>query len=224
MLPLLMPRLAAMLLLAVGGVVPPPAAPRVHTDDRSTEVFRLDCGNTLGHREVTLFRNGTVRLRDGARGKEQMGLAELGPDERDGVLRRLAGEDLSEVEEKTEGPVGDWVERCVLVLALPDRPARTFHYGRYDTLSLPLSRLLRVVSDTAAKVRVMEGAEHLPEGYDPRPGDVLKRVDGQIFEVFGFTADKKGVELEGEDEPVTLYVLREQMRMEFVALISRPRQ
>jgi len=213
-----------LLLLAAGGAVPPPPAPRAHTGDRSTEVFRFDCGSTLGHREVTLFRNGTVRLRDGERGKERMGLVELGPDEMDGVLRRLAAEDLSEVDERTRGPEGDWIERCALTLALPDRPARTFRYGRYDALALPLARVLRVVGDMAEKVKVMEGAEHLPEGYEPRPGDVLQRVDGQLFEVFEFTADKKGIELRGVDEPLTLYVLREQLRQEFVGLVSRLRR
>ncbi len=150
-----------------------------------------------------------------------MGLVELGPDEMDGVLRRLAAEDLSEVEERTRGPEGDWIERCVLTLALPDRPARSFRYGRYDTLALPLTRVLSVIGDMAGKVKVMEGAERLPDGYEPRPGDVLKRVDGQLFEVFEFTADKKGVEFQGVNEPVTLYVLREQLRQEFVALVSQ---
>jgi hypothetical protein len=188
---------------------------------RTTEIFRWDCGSTLGHREVTLFGNGTVRLRDGERGKEQMGLAELGPDELDGALRRLAAEDLSETDDRERGPQGDWIERCALTLALPGKPVRSFRYGRYDSLSLALSRVLRVVSDLAEKVRVMEGAEHLPEGYEPQVGDVLKRVDGQLFEVFEFTTDKKAVECHGVDEPVAIYVLREELRKEFVALVSR---
>jgi hypothetical protein len=216
----MLPALAA-LLLSLGGAVPRPAPPPVRGDERTTEIVRLDCGSALGYREVTLFGNGTVRLKDGERGKERMGLAELGPDEMDGALRRLAAEDLSETDEQTRGPEGDWIERCELKLALPGKPARSFRYGRYDSLSLPLSRVLRVVSDLAAKVQVMEGAEHLPEGYEPRVGDVLKRVDGQLFEVFEFTTDKKGVECHGVDEPVTLYVLREELRKEFTALVSR---
>lgn len=216
----MLPAFAA-LLLSLGGAVPRPAPPPVRGDERTTEIVRLDCGSALGHREVTLFGNGTVRLKDGERGKERMGLAELGPDEMDGALRRLAAEDLSETDEQARGPEGDWIERCELKLALPGKPARSFRYGRYDSLSLPLSRVLRVVSDLAAKVQVMEGAEHLPEGYEPRVGDVLKRVDGQLFEVFEFTTDKKGVECHGVDEPVTLYVLREELRKEFTALVSR---
>jgi len=211
----------ALALWMLGGAVPAPAPPLSHAADRTTEVLRWDCGSTLGHRELTLFGNGTVRLKDGERGKERMGLAELGPDEMDGALRRLADEDLSETDERSRGPEGDWIERCALTLALPGKPARSFRYGRYDTLSLPLSRVLKVVSDLAEKVQVMEGAERLPEGYEPRVGDVLKRVDGQLFEVFEFTVDKKGVECHGVDEPVTLYVLREELRKEFVALVSR---
>lgn len=214
---------AAWAFMVLGGVVPPPAPPRARAADRSTEIFRLDCGSTLGHREVTLFKNGTVRLREGERGKERMGLAELGPDEVAGALRRLAEEDLSQVEERARGPEGDWVEGCALSLALPDKPPRTFRYGRYDALALPLSRVLRVVDDLAAKVVVMEGAEHLPEGYEPHPGDVLKRVDGQLFEVFEFTVDHKGLEMRGVNQPLVLYVLIEQLRQEFVALVSRRR-
>jgi hypothetical protein len=69
----------------------------------------------------------------------------------------------------------------------------------------------------------MEGAEHLPEGYEPHPGDVLKRVDGQLFEVFEFTVDHKGLEMRGVNQPLVLYVLIEQLRQEFVALVSRRR-
>src|SRR5262249_15217685 len=131
--------------------------------------------------------------------------------------------DLSEVEERTRGPEGDWIERCTFALALRDHAPRTFHYGRYDALPLALSRVLRVVDDLAGKVVVMEGAEHLPDGYEPRPGGVLKRNDGQLFEFFEFTVDHKGIELHGVDEPLTLYVLGEQLRQEFVALVSRRR-
>ncbi|HTQ81341.1 MAG TPA: hypothetical protein VMM92_15185, partial [Thermoanaerobaculia bacterium] len=110
---------------------------------------------------------------------------------------------------------------CELDLALPGRPPRTFRFGRYDTLPLPLSRVLRVVEDLAAKVGDLRAKEHLPEGYDPHPGDVLKRVDGEAYEVVSFTADGKGVELWGVDQPLTLYVLKVEMAREFVALVSR---
>lgn len=186
--------------------------------DRTREIVRYDCGNALGHREVTLFGNGTVRIRDGERGKELMGLAELNPDQLQGALNRLQAEDLSE-DRVEKGIQGDWIERCELRLELPGKPLQTFRFGRYDQLPLHLSRVLLVVGDVAAEVGDVRGKEELPVGYEPRPGDVLKRVDGQRFRIRAFTADKKGVELQGIDAPLTLFILRDQLRQEFVALI-----
>src|SRR5215217_1069964 len=81
-------RIPALLALALLPV-PLPAAPPA--SDRSTEVVRLECASDLGRREVTLFGNGTVRLREGLRGKEEaLGLAELDPAELAGALARLA--------------------------------------------------------------------------------------------------------------------------------------
>jgi hypothetical protein len=193
---------------------PPPS-------DRLVEVLRLDCANRLGRREVTLFGNGTLRLRDGPIGKEWMGLAELGPDELQGVLRRLAQEDLSDAGNLPQGVAGDWIEKCDLVLELPGKPRRKFFYGRYDTLPLSLFHVQGIAGELAAKVAVLRDAEQLPEHYEPRLGDVLKRTDGTRFRVINFTSDKKGVELDGLDQPLYLIVLKEQMQMEFVALVSR---
>jgi len=201
--------------LAVG--VPPSGA----RDDRSFEVFDFDCTSPLGRRQVTLFANGTVRLREGELGKEAMGLAELDPDALHGALARLGAENLGEIDQLPRGVDGEWVERCELRLALADRPERSFRFGRYDALPLPLSRLLRVVEDCAGKVGGVHKKEHLPEGYEPHPGDVLKRTDGQLFEVIAFTADDKGVELLGVDQPLTLYVLRVEMGREFESLVRR---
>src|SRR3954466_15974959 len=87
-------------------------------DPRSFEVLRYECASELGRREVTLFLNGTVRLRDGEPGKEAMGLAELNPDELDGAVNRLAEEDLSESRRLPSGVEGQWVEKCMLALHL----------------------------------------------------------------------------------------------------------
>jgi hypothetical protein len=206
-------------LLLLAAATPPPAAPPLSA--RSTELIKLDCGNQLGRREVTLFANGTVRLREGPPGHDELALAELGPDELNAFLRRLEEEDLSEVGTLERGIEGDWIERCNLAVALPGRPFRSFRYGRYDTLPLPLSRLLRVIDDIGAKVIEPKSAERLPENYEPQPGDVLRRLDGQLFEVVAETTDHKGIELWGVDQPFTLYVPRDKLRDQFVALISR---
>ncbi len=200
-----------------GDAVPAPS-------DRSIEVLRFDCASRLGRREVTLFGNGTIRLRDGPIGKEWMGLAELGPEELQGTLRRLADEDLSEAAHLLPGVVGDWIEKCDLVLELPGRQRQKFFYGHYDALPLALYHVQRIAEELAAKVAVLRDAEQLPARYEPRLGDVLKRTDGNRYRVVNFTSDRKGVELDGLDQPLHLVVLKEQMRLEFVAIVSRERE
>jgi hypothetical protein len=198
------------------------AAPALHAvDARSVEIIRLDCANELGRREVTLFANGTIRLREGPEGEELMGLAEMGPSEVQAFLERLKGENLSEIQKLPSGIDGQWIEKCMLSMALPDRPARIFHFGRYDTLPLQLSRVLTVVQDMGAKVTTLEGGKRLPDGYVPRLFDVLERVDGNEYRITGFSVDGKGVELQGVFQPVVVYMPLEQIRTEFRDLVSR---
>jgi len=210
------------LVLLLAGLPLSAATPSV--SDRSTELLRYGCKNDLGRREVTLFANGTVRLRDGnpgVEGEDWMGLSELNPDQLEGAIHRLEGEDLSEIHRLPSGVEGNWIERCTLSLELPGRDVRVFHFGRYDALPLQLSRVIRVAEDVAAEVKDIRGREELPADYEPRPMDILKRRDGQNFRVLGFTSDKLGVELEGVDVPLTVYVPRADMKREFVALIER---
>jgi hypothetical protein len=203
--------------------LPQEAQPAAPPSERLVEVLRLDCASRIGRREVTLFGNGTIRLRDGPIGKEWMGLAELAPEELAGTLRRLAQEDLADASRVPPGVAGDWVEKCDLVLELPGQPARKFFYGRYDPLPLGLYHVQRLAEELAGKVAVLRGAERLPERYEPRLGDVLKRTDGSHYRVVNFTSDRKAVELDGLDQPLHLVVLKEQMRLEFVAIVSRER-
>lgn len=196
--------------------VPPPS-------ERTLEVLRVDCANRLGRREVTLFGNGTIRVRDGPLGKEWMGLAELGPDELQGVMRRLAAEDLADADHLPAGPGGDWVEKCAMTLELPGQRRQRFSYGRYDALPLSLSHVQAIAAELGAKVPGLHSTEQLPERYEPRIGDVVKRTDGTLYRIVNFTSDKKGVELDGLEQPIHLLVLKEQLRLEFVALMSRER-
>jgi hypothetical protein len=190
--------------------------------DRAIEVLRYGCANELGHREVTLFQNGTVRLIDGPPGQEWMGLSELSPEELDGAVNRLEAEDLSEAQRHMPSSVsGPYIERCELHLLLSDKKPQVFHFTHYDALPLNLSRVLQVAKDMEAKVEDLRGKEELPPDYEARQYDVLKRRDGQRYKIVRFTPDNKGVELEGLDQPLYLFVLREEMHKEFVALLSR---
>jgi hypothetical protein len=208
--------LLAVAALAVAFAEPPPASAK------SQVLVRYECRNELGRREITLFGNGTVRLREGLKEDPRMTLGELTPDELTAFVARLGGEDLSEVPPETDNALdGAWIETCRFELSLPDAPPRAFVFGRYDSLQLGLSRLVRIAEDLAAKVDPRARGEHLPAGYEPRTGDVLRRVDGELFLIVGPTADKLGVELSGVNAPLTLYLPKGQLANEFVELVSR---
>ncbi|HYN22568.1 MAG TPA: hypothetical protein VE078_16535 [Thermoanaerobaculia bacterium] len=203
------------------GLLALPLSAEQGVSDRTVEVLRYGCANELGHREVTLFKNGTVRLLDGPPGKEWMGLSELSPEELTGALNRLHGEDLSEARNLPSGIDGPFIEKCELFLLLQDRKPEVYRFGRYDALPLNLSRVLRIAEDLAAEVEELRGVEELPVAYVPRQYDVLKRNDGQRYRIMRFTADDKGVELQGLDQPIILIVQREEMWKEFVAVLER---
>lgn len=192
-------------------------------DLRGVELLDYDCRSDLSRRAVTLFANGTLRLRQGPVGEEAVSLVELTPEDLRGYRRRLAAEDLSETDRRSSSVGGDWVERCSLDLGLPDRPRRRFVLDPYTPLSLALSRVVAVARELGE--RADEGAlsdSRLPAGYAPRPGDVLQRRDGVLYRVMGTTQrGNQGVELQGVEQPLTLYVRVEDLRREFVALVSR---
>ena len=186
--------------------------------DRSRELLDYRCANDLGVRQVTLFANGTVRLREGLGEKPRMQLGEVGPVELDGYLRRLAAEDLSEVHDRQESAQGEWVERCTLRLALDDRAPRQLAFSRFDSLPLAVAGIVRVADELAALTRA---TSELPPGYRASRGDVLRRADGVLFRVVGFTADGQGLELQGVEQPLVLYLRPEDVPGLFEALVSR---
>lgn len=184
-------------------------------------VLRYDCASDIGRREVTLFANGTVRLVEGAPGEEEMDLGELDPVALDGALARLAEEDLSEAPAEYHGVDGEWVERCALELPLKEgRGPASFRFSRYASLPLELSRVVALAEELVAVAAGERGAG-LPRDYVPRAGDVLRREDGARFKVVGFTSDDRGVELEGLDVPLTVYLAPDALGDVFVEVVSR---
>lgn len=218
------------------------------TDDpRSTILLLYGCRSDAGRQEVTLFADGTVRLREvrapGAQadtegvetekagtGAETMELYELDPDSLEAYRARLADEDLSEVDMERNPVDGAWVEACRLdLLRYPpsdgvpaDQPPEPLHFqfSRYSALPLALSRVVKIAQDLIAEVDAAP-RNHLPDGYEPRPGDVLERSDGVLFEVVDFTVDGKGVELSGVEAPLVLYLPPDALRQRFVRVVSR---
>ncbi len=186
---------------------------------RSTVLLRLDCGSRLGRREVTLYANGTVRLRQGAPERPEMELAELDGEELAGYLARIREIDLGGPQPHHRGVRGPWVERCDLEIAAPGQPRRSFSFQRFDSLSLGLARMVQIADDLAAEIE--PARQTLPSDYRPHPGDILRRADGARYRVIRTTRDGLGVELRGLDQPLTLFVALEDLAGEFVEVVAR---
>ena len=211
-------------LAAAGWVVGEAAAEETDKPIRSLrtwEVARRDCRTSISRQEVTLFANGTLRLRLTGPDLDDLRLAELTPDEVEAFINRLTAEDLSEVPASRDEVLGDWVERCGLYLELPDREPERYFFARFDSLPLALSRINAVVNDMLAQVENQAPEGGLPPNYHPEPGDVLERSDGQQFRVIALTSDRRGVELSGLDEPLTIYIAIDEVRRQFVSLVNR---
>jgi hypothetical protein len=192
-------------------------------DLRSWEVLDLDCSSEIGRHRMTLFGNGTVRIKDTEGEIEDMHLRELAPEELSGYLQRLRNEDLTESESSARSAAGDWVDSCKLTLELDDGQERTFRFSRFDSLSLALSHIVTIAEEIDAWAAEESIATDFPSDYAPRSGDILRRKDGLLFEVIALTSDKRGVELWGVEQPLVVYVLLEEVVGEFVALVERRR-
>lgn len=205
----------------LGALMLLPAAGAQTESNRTLELVRRNCETTIGRQEITLFANGTLRIRQRVHEDEQFKLAELNPDELAAFVNRLSAEDLTEVPRGRPEVQGDFVERCELRLEIPDQAPRGFYFGRFDSLPLALSRLNRIVDDMVLLTEQKAPATGLPRDYVPKAGDVLERADGMLFEVVGFTSDKRGVELTGVDEPLTIFIAREALGDNFVSVIEQ---
>ncbi len=198
------------------------AAVGAPADDRSTERFRYACSNALGRRDVTLFANGTVRLRQGLWQEQEMLLDELTPEELASYLERLeeirsgAAKEVAPAPAETVG--GEWVESCEIRLALAETPVWTHAFSPVEVAPLAVASLIHVAEDLASFTRAPEPPERLPADYRPRLGDVLRTGDGTRFEIVRWTLDQRGVELSGLDGPMQLFVAIGDLDEAFVAV------
>lgn len=205
----------AVVLVAAAATLPLPA------DDRSTELLRYECSSSLGRRDVTLFANGTVRLRQGPWDDQALYLDELLHEELASYVKRLRevrtaasppGKMAANV------PSGEWVEDCRIRLALPGAEPVTYAFSAYEIPPLAVASLIHVAEDLADFTRPPARAERLPEDYRPRPGDVLRTAQGRRFRVVDLTGDELGVELEEIDMPVMMVVSLAELEEMFAAL------
>lgn len=205
--------------LVATGAAPPPS------DDRGFELLRYECRNEPGRREVTLFANGTIRLRDSIDAEsrlllDEMTRAELAPYV--AQLRRILAEADAAAAADAPPAEGDWIERCEVAVALPDGPRRTWRFSALDAPPLAVSQLLHLAEELAGYVTPVIPEEHLPAAYRPETGDVLRTVEGYRYRVARRTADGRGVELDGIDQPLHLIVAIADLPEVFVAVEPDP--
>ena len=205
------------LAIAISPVGGPPRA-----DDRSIELFRYHCSNQLGRRDVTLFANGTVRLRQGRWDDQHLYLDELLQEELASYVGRLraiqASADPLQAELPGRGPEGDWVEDCEIELALPAGAPEKWEFSTYDVPPLVVAHLVQLAEDLASYTRPPVPPERVPADYTPRRGDVLRAADGGRFRVVAVTTDGLAVELEGLDAPLRIFVPVDEITASFSAL------
>jgi hypothetical protein len=186
-----------------------PAAGAQARDPRSHEVLRLDCTAGTARSEVTLFGNGTLRLREGELGSEELQLSELGRDVLDAYVRRLRAESLDDGLAPPSSVDGPWTETCALTLEVPAGPVGSVEFSGFDSLSLALSRVVTIARELMVVARTNKNLLGLDRDYQPVAGDILLHRDGGRYRVNTLTSDGRGVELMGLDEPLTLYVALE---------------
>ncbi len=203
-------------LISTSGLTPAAA------DQRSTELLLYQCSSSLGRRDVTLFANGTVRLRQGPWAEQELYLDELLPEELASYveqLRRIQTSDAApSVDLPAEAPTGDWAEDCQIRLELAGAPPAKYSFSAYEIPPLVVSRLIHLAEDLAGFTRSPALAERLPREYRPRPGDVLRTAAGRRFRVGLLTSDERGVELQEVGTPLMIIVPVGELSETFAAL------
>jgi len=191
-------------------------------DPRSQEILRYECKNELGRRDITLFGNGTIRVRDGHWDDQSLELDELGPDELQEVIDALESVDI---DSPAPPPSlnGRWSRDCRVRLALPGKKPWEITYSAWALPPVAVSRVIQVAEDLAAHVQPAVRVDHLPKNYEPRAGDYLRDRDGKVWMVLRYTTDRRGLELQGRDEPLRIFVALDQLDETFSDLVRDPR-
>lgn len=227
------PRVIGLTLLALcmGGAVVS-AAPN---DPRSIVLFEQTCTSDRGRRVVTLFANGTVRLKETTRAMggdrlwdvdredhSQLYVIELSPEETatyreqldvenpgDGFLPEREGGDL----------VGIGVESCELTYRQASGATKRYVFSPVEVPSLRLERYVTLASDLARRAVPEEVPETLDEAYVPRMGDVLRDLSGVRYRITWISVEGL-VELDGIDQPIHVRIGLPDLGTRFVARVE----
>jgi hypothetical protein len=187
-------------------------------------LLEMRCRSDLSRSTITVFARGGVRLAEqtGGQPQERISVRELSQSELAAYLERLLQVDLREVPQAKamgRGTDGEWLDQCSLVLQLPGETPQEYLWRRLETVPLGLSNLIRIVEEMPIGGIEITGTR-LPSGYQPRPGDVLRRRDGVDFRVGQPTSDGRGIELQGVEQPFTIFVPLDSLDEEFIELVS----
>lgn len=208
--------------LALATLLSAPVPVDGEPDARSVEWFYYSCQSELGRRDITLFANGTVRLRQGLWEAQELYLEELGPEALADYRHLL--EQIHSAKDWTisgrQSISGPWVQQCEIKLELPDLEALEFRFDGYEIPPLAVSRLVHLAENLAETTRPLDSPERLPHDYEPRRGDILVTAEGQRFKVLRRTTDGRAVELQGIDQPLRIFVPLEEMSEAFSSRVE----
>lgn len=204
----------------------PAPIPKV-AEPRSWELFRHRCGSSLGSRELTLFLDGTLRLRVRDKEGEEIRLGQLDPARLSrtyGGLRTIEERIGREAKEWSKGgPAhgfsGEFLQECEVELRLPDREREIFEFSPLEIPPLWLGQLRQLAEDLAGATELLQN-RGLPRDYEPRNGDLLRRRDGVVFRYVGTTSDGKAWILEQVGQPLTTYYPVAERDQIFVGLVA----
>lgn len=191
-------------------------------DPRSVELFSYGCSDELKRRDVTLFANGTLRLRTGPHGDVEMQLDEIGPVELRGHLNRLlrirSSRDFPRQSQLDGSLDGRWIDTCKFHLDLPGFDAVRLEVGSFDLLPLELRQLQQYADELSGMTRPLVRPDAIAPDYEPRIGDVLRTHEGKIYRILGRTSDGGALELESLDGAWRIFVPEDEFPDYFAAL------
>lgn len=197
-------------------------APDDPRDPRSVDLFYYGCADELHRRDVTLFANGTLRLRQGAPDAPEMQLEEIGPVELRGHLNRLlrirASHDFPDQMHLDGSLGGRWIDTCRFRLDLPGFEPVQLEVGAFDLLPLELRQLVQYADELSGLTRPLVRPDALPPDYAPEIGDLLRTYEGKVYRVRGRTSDGGALELESLDGAWRIFVPEDEFPEHFAAL------
>lgn len=191
-------------------------------DPRSVVLFEQRCDSDRGSHVVTLFANGTIRLKETVGSRVVLHLAELTPEDLGAYRAQLLVTDPSDglIADRGGTDIGGLgVERCVLVIAAAGRAPVRHVFSPLSVPSLRIDRWLRLAEDLAQRARPKDEPETLDEDYEPHLGDILRDVAGQRYRVVWVSVEG-WVELDGIDQAIHVETHVSALGERFVALVE----